>query len=89
MSAPDLQGRTARVVTASTRAAHGIYPDRGGSLIVTTLREWGIDVPDAIVVPDGPAVAEALAAALADDVDLLLTTGGTGLTPTDGTPEAT
>lgn len=89
MSAPDLQGRTARVVTASTRAAHGVYPDRGGRLIVTTLREWGIDVPDAIVVPDGPAVAEALAAALADDVDLLLTTGGTGLTPTDGTPEAT
>ena len=92
MTAPspvDLRGRTARVVTASTRAASGVYPDRGGALIVATLREWGMDVPDPMVVPDGPQVAEALAQALAEDVDLVLTTGGTGLTPTDGTPEAT
>lgn len=89
MTVPDLRGRSARVVTASTRAAQGVYPDRGGALIVETLREWGIDVPDPTVVPDGPAVAEALSAAVADQVDLILTTGGTGLTPTDGTPEAT
>jgi molybdenum cofactor synthesis domain-containing protein len=84
-----LAGRSVVVVTCSTRAAAGVYPDRGGTLLVETLRAWGADVPDATVVPDGPAVAQALAAALATGPDLLLTTGGTGLTPTDGTPEAT
>ena len=84
-----LAGRSAVVVTCSTRAAAGVYPDRGGALLVETLRAWGADVPDPTVVPDGPAVAQALAAALATGPDLLLTTGGTGLTPTDGTPEAT
>lgn len=86
---PDLGGRRAAVVTCSTRAARGVYPDRGGALIVETLRGWGCDVPDPTVVPDGPRVGEALTEALAGRPDLLLTTGGTGLTPTDGTPEAT
>jgi molybdenum cofactor synthesis domain-containing protein len=89
VSAGSLHGRRARVVTASSRAAAGVYPDRGGSLLVETLRAWGLEVPDADVVPDGPEVAAALRRALEDGPDLLLTTGGTGLTPTDGTPEAT
>ncbi len=75
---PDLSGRRAAVVTCSTRAAQGVYPDRGGALIVEALRGWGMEVAEPRVVPDGPAVAEALAAALADGPDLLLTTGGTG-----------
>ncbi|MBM6402128.1 MogA/MoaB family molybdenum cofactor biosynthesis protein [Phycicoccus sonneratiae] len=86
---PDLAGRRVAVVTCSTRAAAGVYPDRGGALIVEALRGWGASVDDPVVVPDGPAVAAALAEALASGPDLLLTTGGTGLTPTDGTPEAT
>ena len=84
-----LAGRRAVVVSCSTRAAAGFYPDRGGALVVETLRGWGCEVADAIVVPDGPSVGETLAAALLTGPDLLLTTGGTGLTATDRTPEAT
>lgn len=94
MTLPDpdavpLAGCRAVVVTCSTRAAAGVYPDRGGALLVETLRAWGASVPDATVVPDGPAVTDAIEAALATGPDVLLTTGGTGLTPTDRTPEAT
>jgi molybdenum cofactor synthesis domain-containing protein len=87
--APDARPRTARVVTASNRAAAGVYPDRGGPLIVQWLRERGFDCPDATVVPDGEPVGEALRAAVRDGADVVLTTGGTGISPTDATPGVT
>ena len=79
----------ARVVVASNRAAAGVYSDTSGPLLVAGLRELGCDVGEPVVVPDGEAVREALAAAVADRIDVVLTSGGTGITPTDRTPEAT
>lgn len=79
----------AAVITCSTRAATGVYEDKGGPQITAALREWGLDAADPVVVADGEAVTRAIAAALEDGPAVLITTGGTGLTPTDRTPEAT
>jgi molybdenum cofactor synthesis domain-containing protein len=79
----------ARVVVASNRASAGVYADTSGPLLVAGLRELGCTVDDPVVVPDGDPVAEALRAAVADGVDVVLTSGGTGVTPTDRTPEST
>jgi molybdenum cofactor synthesis domain-containing protein len=81
--------RRARVVTASNRAAAGVYADRGGPIIVEWLRARGYSTPDPVVVPDGEPVGEALRTAVADGVDVVITTGGTGISPTDATPEVT
>jgi len=77
------------VICASTRAATGVYEDRTGPILVAALREWGFDVDDAVVVPDGEPVAEALRSALATGPAVVLTSGGTGISPTDATPEMT
>jgi molybdenum cofactor synthesis domain-containing protein len=81
--------RRAVVVVASNRAAAGVYADRTGPVIVNWLCERGYDTPDPVVVPDGSPVRDAVAGAVADAVDVVLTTGGTGISPTDRTPEAT
>ncbi|MDE9364247.1 MogA/MoaB family molybdenum cofactor biosynthesis protein [Luteipulveratus sp. YIM 133132] len=77
------------VITCSTRAAAGAYADRTGPLVVDAVREWGLAADGPVVVPDGPLVEEALRQAVATGAALVLTTGGTGITPTDRTPEAT
>ncbi|MGB8198644.1 MAG: molybdenum cofactor synthesis domain-containing protein, partial [Pseudonocardiaceae bacterium] len=81
--------RRAVVVVASNRAAAGVYPDRTGPVIVDWLCQRGYQTPDPVVVPDGSPVRNAVAVAVADAVDVVLTTGGTGISPTDRTPEAT
>ncbi len=81
--------RTARVIVASNRAAKGIYEDKTGPVIVAWLADRGYDVPAPVVVEDGDPVGVALRAALADGVAVVLTTGGTGISPTDRTPDVT
>ena len=79
----------AAVVVASNRAAAGVYDDTTGPLIVDALRADGWDVGEPAVVPDGDPVAEAIRLAVEGGARVVLTTGGTGLTPTDRTPEVT
>ena len=81
--------RRALVVTVSGRAAAGVYADRGGPLIVDALGELGLEVSGPRVVPDGDPVEVALREAVDAGLDLVVTTGGTGLTPLDLTPEMT
>jgi molybdenum cofactor synthesis domain-containing protein len=82
-------GLPAAVVVASNRAAAGVYDDTTGPIIVAALRADGWEVGEPVVVPDGQAVAAAITAAVTAGARAVLTTGGTGLTPTDLTPEVT
>lgn len=81
---------TARVITVSDRSAAGLREDRGGPLAVSLLREAGFDCDEPVVVPDGAdSVEAALRAAVSAGAGLVVTTGGTGIAPTDRTPEGT
>ncbi|GAA3164961.1 MogA/MoaB family molybdenum cofactor biosynthesis protein [Planomonospora alba] len=79
----------ALVITASNRAAAGVYEDSSGRLLAELLAQAGCEVDGPRVVPDGEPVEEALRTGVAEGYDVVVTTGGTGLTPADLTPEMT
>ncbi len=79
----------ALVVSVSNRAAAGVYEDRTGPVLVAGLVALGFEVDGPEVVPDGDPVEEVLREAVASAYDVVLTSGGTGITPTDRTPEMT
>ena len=81
----------AAVLTVSDRSFRGERPDEGGPLISAMLKDAGYEVLRTAVVPDErEEIARVLREwADAGDVRLILTTGGTGFSPRDVTPEAT
>ncbi len=87
---PASAARTVAVVTVSDRAAAGVYEDATGPAVSALLAGRGYEVVRVLVVPDERAEIEsALVHAAERDVALVVTCGGTGLSPRDVTPEAT
>jgi molybdenum cofactor synthesis domain-containing protein len=77
------------VITCSNRSAAGERPDDSGALLARLLEQDGHEIVARDVVPDDiEAIRAVIGTAVAGGVDAVLTTGGTGLTPTDVTPEA-
>lgn len=81
--------RTASVLIASTRAATGAYEDQSAPVIRGWLTGHGFETSQSLVVPDGEPVGAALRALLLLDPRVVITSGGTGLSHDDLTPEMT
>lgn len=81
--------RRVAVITVSDRASAGAAEDLSGPALVERLRGEGFDAEPVQVVPDDPeAIRQAISGAAAR-VRLVVTTGGTGISPRDHTPEVT
>ena len=85
-----VSARTASVITASNRASQGIYADVSGVLLRDGLVALGYSVSEPVIVADNiEAIGDEILKALAKNTRLIVTTGGTGVSHTDVTPEAT
>lgn len=84
-----MSARVARVIIASTRASTGVYTDRTGPIIAEWLAQRSFAPVQPEVVADGEPVGAALRAAVAAQPELIITSGGTGIAPTDDTPAQT
>lgn len=80
---------TAATVTLSTSAAAGQREDQSGEILRSGLAEMGFLLDAHLVLPDNQEALVGALRARAGQVDLIVTTGGTGISPTDVTPEAT
>ncbi len=81
--------RTAAIVTVSDSVAAGGAEDRSGPRAAELVAEAGFSIVEVVVVPDGVESVRSVLDRLIGEVDLVVTTGGTGLGPRDLTPEAT
>jgi molybdenum cofactor synthesis domain-containing protein len=79
----------AAVITVSDRVSRGEAEDRSGPAAAEALRKLEFEVVEVRVVPDGVASVEAVLIEMVAHADLVVTTGGTGFSPRDLTPEAT
>lgn len=79
----------ATVIVVSTSAAAGVAADTTGPVIRDWLVARGFDTPEPVVVADGDAFGACLRSVLETQPSVVITTGGTGVSPTDLTPEQT
>ena len=82
--------RSAIIITASNRASAGVYKDLSGRALKEGLKELGYQViGHKLVQDDMHHIATTIRGAIEEEIDLIVTTGGTGISPNDVTPEAT
>ena len=80
----------AAIITASSRASLGIYPDLSGDILAVGLEKLGFEIASKVIVPDSIShISDEISKAVDSQIDLIVTTGGTGISPNDVTPEAT
>ena len=80
----------AAIITASNRASLGVYDDLSGEILAAGLEKLGFSIASKIIVPDVVTrISDEIAKAIDSKINLIVTTGGTGISPTDVTPEAT